>query len=56
MGPSLRLPAHLRLSPTSWRLFWSMEIPAKALYINTLVASSLARSCCISFLVSSNCL
>jgi len=30
MGPPLRLPAHLRLSPVSWRLFWSLETPAKA--------------------------
>ena len=30
MGPPLRLPAHLRLSPVSWRLFWSLEMPAKA--------------------------
>ncbi|CEP17604.1 hypothetical protein [Parasitella parasitica] len=26
----LRLPAHLRLSPASWRLFWSLDMPAKA--------------------------
>ncbi|KAL7336237.1 hypothetical protein PS15p_201597 [Mucor circinelloides] len=30
MGPPLRLPVHLRLSPVSWRLFWSLEMPAKA--------------------------
>ncbi|KAK4521255.1 uncharacterized protein ATC70_013200 [Mucor velutinosus] len=30
MGPPLKLPAHLLLSPASWRLFWSLEMPAKA--------------------------
>ncbi|CAO3630098.1 unnamed protein product [Mucor fragilis] len=30
MGPPLRLSTHLLLSPASWRLFWSLEIPAKA--------------------------
>ncbi|CEP09889.1 hypothetical protein [Parasitella parasitica] len=30
MGPPLRLPVHLRLSPASWRLFWSLDMPVKA--------------------------
>ncbi|KAI8640306.1 hypothetical protein BD408DRAFT_348352, partial [Parasitella parasitica] len=30
MGPPLCLPVHLRLSPPSWRLFWSLDLPAKA--------------------------
>ena len=30
MGPPLRLSAHFLLSPASWRLFWSLEMPAKA--------------------------
>ncbi|KAK4511675.1 uncharacterized protein ATC70_008591 [Mucor velutinosus] len=30
MGPPLKLPAHLLLSPALWRLFWSLEMPAKA--------------------------
>ncbi|CEP17054.1 hypothetical protein [Parasitella parasitica] len=30
MGSPLRLPAHLRLSPASWRVFWSLDMPAKA--------------------------
>ncbi|CEP17323.1 hypothetical protein [Parasitella parasitica] len=30
MSPPLSLPAHLRLRPASWRLFWSLELPAKA--------------------------
>ncbi|KAI8635770.1 hypothetical protein BD408DRAFT_321866, partial [Parasitella parasitica] len=29
MGPPLQLPAHLRLRPSSWRLFWSLPLPAK---------------------------
>ncbi|KAK4516818.1 uncharacterized protein ATC70_011797 [Mucor velutinosus] len=36
MGPPLKLPAHLLLSPALWRLFWSLEMPAKA--FTTLVA------------------
>jgi len=30
MGSPLRLPTHLLLSPASWRLFWSLPLPAKA--------------------------
>ncbi|KAK4510779.1 Flap-structured DNA-binding and RNA-binding protein [Mucor velutinosus] len=30
MGPPLKLPAHLLLSPALWRTFWSLEMPAKA--------------------------
>ncbi|CEP11174.1 hypothetical protein [Parasitella parasitica] len=30
MGRPLSLPAPLRLRPASWRLFWSLELPAKA--------------------------
>ncbi|KAG2212920.1 hypothetical protein INT46_010476 [Mucor plumbeus] len=30
IGPPLKLPSHLLLSPASWRLFWSLSLPAKA--------------------------
>ena len=30
MGPPLLLPPHLRIQPSSWRLFWSLPMPAKA--------------------------
>ncbi|CEP10397.1 hypothetical protein [Parasitella parasitica] len=30
MGPPLLLPVYLRLRPPSWRLFWSLPLPAKA--------------------------
>ena len=30
MGPPLLLPTHLRIQPPSWRLFWSLPLPAKA--------------------------
>ncbi|KAI8645427.1 hypothetical protein BD408DRAFT_411890 [Parasitella parasitica] len=30
LGPPLCLPVYLRLSPSSWRLFWSLDLPAKA--------------------------
>jgi hypothetical protein len=30
MGPPLNLDTHLLLSPASWRVFWSLKMPAKA--------------------------
>ncbi|CEP08480.1 hypothetical protein, partial, partial [Parasitella parasitica] len=30
MGPPFSLPVHLRLRPATWRLFWSLDLPAKA--------------------------
>ncbi|OAD02732.1 hypothetical protein MUCCIDRAFT_109567 [Mucor lusitanicus CBS 277.49] len=30
MGPPLNMDTHLLLSPASWRVFWSLKMPAKA--------------------------